>query len=181
VSGYNATVDELATNRGSGGGALTGQSIIFSLGQTLRSLASLSGGTGAVTSFADLGLSFDGTGHLTFDQSQFSSVSAAHPNDLSAFLGTGTGSGFLASASGILDGVTNSSNGLFESQQSTIQRRITADNQQISDTQDRITTMQNQLTAQMSAADALLSTLQSQVTFMTQLFQAQNAIKVSGG
>jgi flagellar hook-associated protein 2 len=180
VAAYNATVDELATNHGTSGGPLSGQSIVFSLGQTLRDLTNFSGGSGSVTSLADLGLTFDGTGHLSFDQSQFSSVAAADPGDLASFLGTGTGSGFLASASGIIDGLTNSTNGLFHSQQATIQNRITADNREISDTQDRITTMQNQLTAQMSAADALLSTLESQSTFMTQLFQAQNAIATQG-
>jgi flagellar hook-associated protein 2 len=180
VTAYNATVDELATNHGTSGGPLSGQSIVFSLGQTLRDLTNFSGGSGSVTSLADLGLTFDGTGHLSFDQSQFSSIAAANPGDLASFLGTGTGSGFLASAGGIIDGLTNTTNGLFLSQQATIQNRITADNQEISDTQTRINTMQSQLTAQMSAADALLSTLQSQSTFMTQLFQAQNAIAISG-
>jgi flagellar hook-associated protein 2 len=151
------------------------------LGQTLRDLTGYTGGSGSVTSLADLGITFDGTGHLSFDQAQFSSVSAAHPSDLAAFLGTGKGSGFLASAGAVLDGITNATSGLLESQQATIQNRIAADNREISDTQERIATMQSQLTAQMSAADALLSKLQSQVTFMTQLFQAQNAIKISGG
>ena len=180
VTAYNATVDELATNHGTAGGPLSGQSIVFSLGQTLRDLTSFTGGSGAVTSLADLGLTFDGTGHLAFDQSQFASVAASNPGDLASFLGTGTGSGFLATAGGIIDGLTNTSNGLFQAQQTTIQNRITADNQEITDTQARITTMQNQLTARMSAADALLSTLQSQDTFMTQLFQAQNAIAQNG-
>jgi len=180
VTAFNATVDELNTNRGTAGGPLTGQSIVFSLGQTLRDLTSFTGGNGAVTSLADLGLTFDGTGHLAFDQSQFTSVASANPGDLASFLGTGKGSGFLASASGIIDGMTNASNGLFQAQQATIQNRISADNREISDTQARITTMQNQLTAQMSAADALLSQLQSQATFMTQLFEAQNAIAQNG-
>ena len=181
VSWYNATVDEIATNRGTAAGPLSGQGIVFSLGQALRDITGFTGGSGSVTSLADLGITFDGTGHLSFDQAQFSSVSAAHPSDLSAFLGTGKGAGFLASASTILDGITNATSGLLQSQQATIQNRITADNREIADTQDRIATMQSQLTAQMSAADALLSKLQSQVTFMTQLFQAQNAIKISGG
>ena len=180
VAAYNATVDELATNRGTGGGPLSGQSIVFSLGQTLRDLTNFSGGSGSVTSLADLGLTFDGTGHLAFDQSQFSSVAAADPGDLASYFGTGTGTGFLAAASNILGGLTSTTNGLFQAEQTTIQNQIATDNQEISDTQDRITTMQNQLTAQMSAADALLSTLESQSTFMTQLFQAQNAIATQG-
>jgi flagellar hook-associated protein 2 len=180
VSAYNATADELAANRGTAGGALSGQSIVFSLGQTLRDLTSFSGGSGSVTSLADLGITFDGTGHLSFDTSQFASVAAANPGDLASFLGTGTGSGFLSTGSTLLDGLTDPTSGLFEGQQATIQSQITADNQEISDTQTRITTLQTQLTARMSAADALLSTLQSQSTFMTQLFEAQNAIANQG-
>jgi len=176
ITAYNATVDELATNRGTAAGPLSGQGIVFSLGQTLRGLVGFTGGAGSVTTLADLGVTFDGKGHLAFDQEQFASVAAANPGDLASFLGNGKGSGFLAAASSIIDGVTNPSNGIFQAQQATIQHRIDADNLEISDTQDRINTMQTQLTAQMSAADALLSKLQSQVSFMTQLFQAQNAI-----
>jgi flagellar hook-associated protein 2 len=180
VTAYNQTVDEMNTNRGNAGGALTGQSIVFSLDQALHDITNFSGGSGSVTSIADLGLTFDGTGHLAFNQSQFESVASADPGDLAAFLGTGTGTGFLATAANTLNGLNDPSSGLFESQQSTISNRIGADNQEISDTQARITTMQNQLTARMSAADALLSTLESQSTFMTQLFEAQNAIANQG-
>ena len=180
VSAYNQTVDELATNRGQANGPLTGQSVVFSLQQALHDLTNFSGGSGAVTSFADLGITFDGTGHLAFNQSQFASVAAANPGDLAAFLGNGTGSGFLASAASTISGLNDSTSGLFKSQQTSIQNRILADNLQISDTQTRITTMQNDLTARMSAADALLATLQSQSTFMLQLFQAQNAIANQG-
>ncbi len=180
VSAYNQTVDELTSNRGTAGGALTGQSIVFSLQQALHDITNYSGGSGSVTNIANLGITFDGTGHLVFNQSQFASVAASDPGDLAAFLGNGTGSGFLASAAGTLSGLNDSTSGLFVSQQATIENRILADNQEISDTQDRINTMQTQLTAQMSAADALLSTLQSQSTFMTQLFEAQNAIANQG-
>ncbi len=180
VTAYNQTVDEMNTNRGNAGGALTGQSIVYSLDQALHDMTNFSGGSGSVTSIADLGLTFDGTGHLAFNQSQYESVASADPGDLAAFLGTGTGSGFLATAASTLSGLNDPASGLFVSQQSTISNRIGADNQEISDTQDRITTMQNQLTAQMSAADALLSTLESQATFMTQLFEAQNAIANQG-
>lgn len=181
VTAYNATADELAYNHGSVGGALSGQSIVFTLQQTLKTLGNYSGGSGAVTSLADLGLAFDGTGHLVFNQSQFLSVAASNPGDLTAFLGTGTGNGFLATASTALSALADPTNGLFETEQTSIQDHIATDKQEISDTQARIATMQAQLTAQMSAADALLATLQAQSTFMTQLFQAQNAIKNAGG
>ena len=81
ITAYNATVDELATNRGTAAGPLSGQGIVFSLGQTLRGLVGFTGGTGSVTTLADLGVTFDGTGHLAFDQEQFASVAAANPGD----------------------------------------------------------------------------------------------------
>jgi flagellar hook-associated protein 2 len=175
VTAYNATVTELANNRGTAGGTLSGQSIVFTLQQTLQDVANFSGGSGSVTSLTDLGLTFDSFGNLQFNQSQFTSVAASDPSDLAAFLGTGTGSGFLASATTALTGLTDPTDGIFQGQQATIQTQVNSDNQEISDTQARITTMQNQLTAQMSAADALLSTLESQNSFMTELLQTQNA------
>jgi flagellar hook-associated protein 2 len=128
---------------------------------------------------ADLGLTFDGAGNLDFNQSQFTSIAASDPSDVAAFLGTGTGSGFLASATNALNGLTDPTNGLFQSEQTSFQNQVNADNTEITATQARITTMQNQLTAQMTAADTLISSLQSQDSFMTQLFQAQNAIASS--
>jgi flagellar hook-associated protein 2 len=181
VTAYNTAIAELGNNRGTAGGALSGESIVFSLQQTLQDLASFSGGSGSVTSLADLGLTFDGTGNLQFDQSQFTSVAASDPSDVAAFLGTGTGSGFLASATATLQGLTDPTSGLFQSEQTSLQNQVNSDNTEITATQARITTMQNQLTAQMTAADALLSSLEAQNTFMTQLFQAQNAIANSGG
>jgi len=175
VTAYNASVTELANNRGTAGGTLSGQSIVFTLQQTLQDVANFSGGSGSVTSLTDLGLTFDSFGNLQFNQSQFTSVAASDPSDLAAFLGTGTGSGFLASATTALTGLTDPTDGIFQGQQATIQTQVNSDNQEISDTQARITTMQNQLTAQMSAADALLSTLESQNSFMTELLQTQNA------
>lgn len=124
VSAYNQTVDELATNHGSAGGTLTGQSVVFSLQQALRDMTNFTGGSGSVASIADLGLTFDGTGHLVFNQSQFDSVAAADPGDLAAFMGTGTGSGFLASAANTLSGLNDPTSGLFVGQQATIENRI---------------------------------------------------------
>src|SRR5665213_926951 len=49
VTAYNETVDELTTNRGTGGGPLTGQSIVFSLDQALHDITNFSGGSGSVT------------------------------------------------------------------------------------------------------------------------------------
>jgi len=182
VAAYNAASAETGTNHGSAGGALTGQSLVFELEQSLRNLAGYSGGSGAVQSLADLGITFnDSSGTLSFDQNQFAGVSAAHPSDVAAFLGSGTGSGFLASATGVLNGLQDPTTGLFQAASATNQAQTTSDNQQITTTQDRITAMQASLVKQMTAADTLIAQLESQVSYFTTLFADQQNASKNGG
>ena len=95
VAAYNASVDALSSNRGQGGGALTGDSLIYTLSQSLRNISGFTGGAGSVQNLTDLGLTFDKTGHLSFDPAVFASASSAHPSDVSAFLGSPLTGGFL--------------------------------------------------------------------------------------
>jgi flagellar hook-associated protein 2 len=171
VSAYNAAVDDLAKNRGQGGGALTGDSLVFTLSQRLRDLANFTGGSGSVQNITDLGLTFDATGHLSFDQSKFDSVSAAHPTDLAAFLGSASRGGFLKAATTVLTGLEDPTNGTLVTALSSAQNQITAQNQRISDEQSKINQLQTSLTAQMSAADSMIATLQQQLSYYTNLFQ----------
>jgi flagellar hook-associated protein 2 len=182
VAAYNAASAEVGLNHGIAGGALTGQSLVFELEQSLRDLTGYSGGSGAVQSLADLGLTFnDSSGTLSFDQNQFQNVASAHPSDVAAFLGTGTGSGFLATATNVLNGLSDPATGLFQAADASNQQQINSDNQQITTTQDRITAMQNSLIAQMTAADTLIATLESQVSYFTTLFSDQQNATKSGG
>src|SRR4051794_7612040 len=102
ANAYNNVVDELATSRGQGGGALAGQSIVYTLSSSLRSL--LGGGTasGNVQSVSDLGLNFDQNGHLNFDATAFSGVSSSSLANVLNFLGSSTGGGFLQAANNAL-------------------------------------------------------------------------------
>ena len=74
VAAYNAAVDELSANRGQGGGALTGDALINTLSQSLRNMSGFTGGAGSVQNLTDLGLTFDKTGHLNFDQTVFNNA-----------------------------------------------------------------------------------------------------------
>jgi flagellar hook-associated protein 2 len=170
VAAYNSTVDELAVSHGSGGGALTGQSIVPTLQQSLRELVQYRGGSGTVQGLPDLGVSLDDHGKLTFNQAQFANASAAHPGDLAAFLGSASGNGFLHSATSILTALGDSATGTFHSVLTTVKQQIDKDNSQITTLQDNLTRLNNNLVAQMSAADALLASLQSQVSYFTLLF-----------
>lgn len=172
VAAYNAAVDEIGVNRGQNGGALTGNSLVFTLAQSLRGLAGFTGGAGDVQNISDLGLTFDRNGHLNFDSAIFSTAVTAHPNDVAAFLGSADGGGFLKAASDTLDRLEDPINGLLTSAISSNDSRVTAQTNQISDEQDRIDLLQATLFKQVAAADALIASLEQQVTYFTSLFGA---------
>ncbi|MGD1090849.1 MAG: flagellar filament capping protein FliD [Bryobacteraceae bacterium] len=179
VAAYNAASQTLGQNHGTSGGPLTGQSIIFELEQALRNISGYAGGSGVATSMADLGLTFnDSSGALSFDASQFESVAASNPNDVANFLGSISGdTGFLGSTNDLLTGLDDTTNGTIQASINTLNTQITSDQTQITTDQANITTMQNSLTAQMVQADTLISSLESQVTYFTDLFTAtQDAI-----
>ncbi|HJU12245.1 MAG TPA: flagellar filament capping protein FliD, partial [Candidatus Binataceae bacterium] len=123
VNAYNATVDELAKNRGQNGGALSGQSVIFELQSALRNIVGYGAPSGTITSLAQLGVSFNQSGHLQFDQSAFDE---AAPSDVLAFFGSESSGGFLQAASNVLNSVTDPINGLLpEADQAATQRLST--------------------------------------------------------
>ncbi|MBZ5677369.1 MAG: flagellar filament capping protein FliD [Acidobacteriia bacterium] len=174
VAAYNAAVDELGKNRGQGGGALTGDALINTLSQSLRNMSGFAGGAGSVQNLSDLGLIFDKTGHLSFDQTVFSNASTAHPSDLSAFLGSPSTGGFLKDATDILSSLADPATGAIETTVTSAQTAIDNQNQKISDEQTRIDAITMGLTAKISAADALIASLEQQQTYFTTLFASIN-------
>jgi flagellar hook-associated protein 2 len=173
ATAYNSAVVALAAQRGQNGGALTGQSIIFSLSNTLSNLSLYSGsGSGSVTSLADLGLNLDSTGHLSFDATAFNSQS---PGDVQQFLGTTTSGGFLQAANDALTAVADSTSGSITNDISNVQGQITSENNLIAQEQTRITDLQTNLTQELSVADAAIATLESQKTYFTNLFAAERS------
>jgi flagellar hook-associated protein 2 len=180
VSAYNQATTDLNSNFGKTGGALTGQSVVLALQQSLESLTGYSGGSGSVQNLTDLGVGFNEAGQLTFDQAQFTTVAATDPSDVAAFLGSAEqGTGFLNAATNILNGLGNATNGVFEASESSISQQITNDNAQIATTQAQVTQVQNQMTAEMSAADSLIASLQSQATYFTNYFTAEQDVENS--
>jgi flagellar capping protein FliD len=66
----------------------------------------------------------------------------------------------------------DSASGTFHSVLTTVTQRIDKDNSRITTLQDNLTTLNNNLVAQMSAADSLIASLDSQVNYFTLLFAA---------
>ncbi len=175
ATAYNAVTDELAKSRGQNGGALSGQSIVSSLQTSLLSLATYTGSSGNVQSMADLGLTFDTSGHLQFDSSVLSQASSNSLSNVLSFVGTETSGGFLQAATNVLQSVTDATNGTLTQASQSITDELSSIGTKITDDNTRITLMQTSLTAQMAQADSTIASLESQVSYYTDLFSTQRA------
>jgi flagellar hook-associated protein 2 len=177
VSAYNKAVDALGQQFGANAGALSGQSIVRDLSQTLRGITQFTTSSGSVASLAQMGLTLDNQGHLSFDATQFSSTSIAA---LQSFMGSATTGGFLKNATDALTGVEDSVDGSLKVaiQQNTSETG--SQNSLIAEEEQRITDMQTTLTQQMATADALIASLESQKSYMSNLFTAMMNANTSG-
>jgi flagellar hook-associated protein 2 len=174
VTAYNAAVDELTKNRGQNGGALAGNSVVQQLSNTLHSMTNyVSSSSGSIQTATDIGLSFDQNGHLQVDPTALNNASGTALADALNFLGTSTGTGFVAAATTALNAVTDPTSGLITTNINSLGTSITNITNKISSEEDQVTQLQTNLTAQMSAADAAVAALQQQVTQITNLFAAQ--------
>lgn len=168
VTAYNAAVDEVDKNRGQGGGVLAGQSIVYIAGQVLSDLQGYTPASGSpFTSLADLGLTTDQSGHLSFDTSAFDKAAAGRTGDVMTFLGA-----FEKSASGTLDSLEDPDGGQMQNALSAVNAQIVSTNERISDQQDRIDQLRLDLNSRMAAADALIASLEQQALYMTNLIQS---------
>ena len=125
----------------------------------------------------DLGLSFNQNGQLSFDQTQFANVANTNPNDVAAFLGTSSGSGFLNAASNILNGLDDPTNGLFQSAKARITQQINTDNSRSQTRKTRSRRCKTKWWPKWQRRTRMIASLQSQVTYFTSLFtDTQSAI-----
>ncbi len=170
ASAYNGIVDELAKSRGQSGGALSGESIISTLSQSLRDIAGSGTQAGSINSIADLGLTFDQNGHLSFDPTKLTQTASGSLTNVLNFLGSESSGGFLQSASNIVSSITNSTTGVLTQTAQSVTQGISFLATKISADQDSITLLQQNLTAQMAKADATISSLEQQSSYYTNLF-----------
>jgi flagellar hook-associated protein 2 len=177
ATAYNSAVGGVGQQIGQNAGALSGDSIVYTLNDVLQSISQYSSGSGAVASLNDLGLSVDSTGQMSFDASTFSAQS---PTAVAQFLGSATAGGFMQAATNALSSVDDMNTGDLETEYSALQDQINQQNQLIQDEQTRISDMETNLENQLSQADAAIAVLQSQKTYYQDLFQAEYPATSSG-
>lgn len=175
VSAYNGVVSEVDSNRGSGTGVLKGNSILSSVTDALRKITGYSSGSSGLSSLTALGLSFDkDTQLLTFDAAVFSAATSANVAGLSAFLGSATTGGFLKTATDAMTSLEDSTSGILKTNLASVQKQITTQSEKIAKEQERIDQLTKDTQARMAAADALISAMEQQAGFFTNLFQSMS-------
>lgn len=170
VSAYNSALSSVNQQIGENAGPLAGQSVVYTLRNTLSDLATYTGGPGAVNNLASMGLTVDSTGQMSFDATVFSTQSTAA---IQQFLGGITSGGFLQTASDALAAVADPTSGAIQSQFDFLQTEVDNENDLIANEEVRINDLATNLQQQLSQADAVIANLEAQKTYYTQLFQAQ--------
>ncbi len=181
VSAYNAASADLTKSRGQNGGALAGQSIVYELENALQNVTNYAGSSGTVGSLSDVGITFDQNGQLQFDSSAFQQAANTSAADVINYFGTESGSGFLQNTSNVLTGVSDPNSGLLAGFSSGLTNDYSALSAKITADQDQINTLQTNLTNQMSTADAAISEMEQQLSYVTSLFSAQYANEMASG
>jgi flagellar hook-associated protein 2 len=169
VTAYNAAVDALDQHVGTQGGQLSGKSIVRDLYNTLRQITQYDGTSGGVRSLAAVGVNLDNQGKLQFNQTTFDS---ANIDDVTNFLGTTSGGGFLKAANDALTGAEDPVSGSLQTAIQQVKDGITNQTNLIAENQQRIDDLQANLQQRMAAADALLASMESQKSYLTNLFTA---------
>jgi len=170
ATAYNSAVTALDAQIGQNAGPLAGQSLVYTLENTLNSMVNYTGGSGAVNSLASLGLTLSPNGQLTFDSTVFNTQSMSA---VQQFLGGATTGGFLQTATNALTSAADPTAGDIQSEFSSLQTEVTNENNLITNEESRITDLTNNMQQQLTQADALIANLQEQKSYYTQLFQAE--------
>jgi len=173
VSAYNAVGQAVNAQVGSSAGALSGNPLIWQTRSAMEQLVNYyDSSNSGIHSLADLGISLDQTGTMSFNSSAISSLSSSQIAAAFQFLGSATtGLGALANNfDAISDPVTGA-----------VQSLVTSDNNTLTSLGDQITDMTNTITqnltslqSQLEAADSSVAQLQSQQQLLTSNISALN-------
>lgn len=166
---YNAALDALSQYHGQSGGELEGSSLVQSLTDVLAQIGTYTTGSPS-GSLANFGITLDQTGTLSVDTTAFTAAANANFSALLSTLGGTTSSGFLQTATNLLNGVEDPTTGTLKIEEASVAGEITSQQALIASEQSRVNQIQTNLTQQIAAADTAIAGLESQVTFVTGLF-----------
>jgi flagellar hook-associated protein 2 len=172
TTAYNSAVDVVNGERGQNAGPLQGQGIVFNLSEALASIGTYTG-DGSFGGLASLGLTLGTDGHFTFDETTLLGADLTNSSAVNSFVGSIAGGGFLQAVNNTLNGLEDPATGSIKSTEASYETESTNIQNQITAGQAKVSLLQTNLTNQMAAADALIASMQSQNSYLTSVFQAE--------
>jgi flagellar hook-associated protein 2 len=174
VQSFNSLRGQLNGQAGSAAGLLSGNPLVTQLSGQLRQIAAQRSSSGSIKSLADLGITFDSKGTMSFDPKALNGMTSEQLTDAFSFLDTSaTGLGSFASG---LRQFSDPIGGLIKLEQDGLDRVDSAIQNQISTLTDRVTVMQKGLATKLQQADSLLAALESQQNVVTASLQGLNVV-----
>lgn len=166
VNAANAANSEIGQDTAQGA-VLAANASVESIGQSI--LSTVSRGTSTGGSFNAYGISIDKNGVMSFDASAFAAAYNADPS--------GTQQAISAFATSLNSVATNATDPTYGSITTTMQQITTTSSNlttEIGTWNDRLAQIKNQYTAKFTAMETALASLQSQQTYLTNMFNSMN-------
>ncbi|MBV8818511.1 MAG: flagellar filament capping protein FliD, partial [Acidobacteriaceae bacterium] len=170
ATNYNALVDQVNAQVGPAAGLLNGDYLISQVEQDLQATVGYSG-SNSIKGIANLGLSIDTTGKMTFDQDTFNALTPSQISDAFSFLGTSSTTGFGSLAQKFTE-LSDPSSGLIGIQEDGYTQQDQTLQDQIARVNDQVNSFQTSVNSKLQLADAYLAQLQSQQQVVTASVQS---------
>jgi flagellar hook-associated protein 2 len=173
VEAYNTVRGYLSLQIGENAGLLSGDYIVREIQNSLRHVASYQG-AGDIANLADLGITFDQAGTMSFDSAAVYSMSDTDFEASLDYFGNATeGFGALAAR---FDQITAPVTGLISTQQNQYDVTDARLTDQIESLAERIDYMQRTTSLKLQQADVLLAQLESQQTMIEASLEGLNLV-----
>ena len=132
-------------------------------------------GAGGIKGVADLGITFQKDGKLKFDGEAILGMDPSQVNAALSFIGTPESNGLLHYAMNVLNTADDPKSGLLPTEMTQVREQLQRQEELITASQQRIDELERNLNARMSAADALIASLEQQVSYFTGMFESMRA------
>ncbi len=176
---YNAAAAELDAQHGKSGGKLQGNALIQELSSALSEMGTFTAPGSPVSGLSALGLELGREGRMTFSPFVLLGADMLNSNGVTSFLGSKSSGGFLKMASDRLNALEDSNSGSLTTALTGLDQRIAGTDETIAAKQEAVDRLQEHLLQQMTAADALIATMEQQYSYLSSMFQAMTAANQS--
>jgi flagellar capping protein FliD len=181
IAAFNSAIDELDKHSGATATALTGSAVLQTVNAALRGFGAYRGDVTGSDTLAILGIEFTDDGKLQLDEKLYDKATQDGIAPVLDFLGAAGTGGFLKHAADALDMLTNEDGGAVASEISVLTAGVVSQDKRIAEQQERIDRLTADLEARMAKADALIASMEQQVTYITNMFESMRAASETWG